>query len=125
MSRLPLSPLLKFLVFALVTALGTNVLGLTIANSRGGDTISYTARFTDATALNEGDEVRISGVKVGESSSMKFFHPRRIPDGRSFFSERHVPCFCSADPLPSACTMSTSPSRACTSCRSGIIRAWN
>ncbi|WP_374203988.1 MlaD family protein, partial [Pseudonocardia sp. ICBG601] len=65
MSRLPISALVKFLVFALITALGTTMLGLTIANARGGQVTEYTARFTDATGLLAGDDVRIAGVVVG------------------------------------------------------------
>jgi phospholipid/cholesterol/gamma-HCH transport system substrate-binding protein len=75
-SRLPLSPLLKFLVFALVTALGTTILGLTIANSRGGDTTEYTARFTDATGLLAGDDVRIAGVVVGSVTDVRIVDRR-------------------------------------------------
>ncbi|NIB31540.1 MCE family protein [Pseudonocardia sp. MCCB 268] len=52
-------------MFALVTAIGTTVLGLTIANARGGDVTEYTARFTDASGLLKGDDVRIAGVVVG------------------------------------------------------------
>jgi phospholipid/cholesterol/gamma-HCH transport system substrate-binding protein len=75
-SRLPLSPLIKFLVFALVTALGTTVLGLTIANARGGDTTEYTARFTDATGLLAGDDVRIAGVVVGSVKDVRIVDRR-------------------------------------------------
>ncbi|ANY07385.1 ABC transporter substrate-binding protein [Pseudonocardia sp. HH130630-07] len=76
MTRFPLSPLLKFLVFALVTALGTTVLGLTIANARGGEVTPYTARFTDATGLLAGDDVRISGVVVGSVTDVRIVDQR-------------------------------------------------
>ena len=59
-------PLVKSLVFVLVTALTTTVLALSIANTGVGDTTTYRARFTDATGLIEGDSVRIAGVKVGQ-----------------------------------------------------------
>ena len=71
MSRLPFSPLVKFLVFAVVTALGTTVLGLTIANARGGEVTEYTARFADATGLLAGDDVRIAGVVVGSVTDVR------------------------------------------------------
>ncbi|MEJ8280194.1 MCE family protein [Pseudonocardia sp. DW16-2] len=76
MSRLPISALVKFLVFALITALGTTVLGLTIANARGGDVTEYTARFTDATGLLAGDDVRIAGVVVGSIKEVRIVDQR-------------------------------------------------
>ena len=76
MSRLPIGPLTKFLVFAVVTALATTVLGLTIANSRGGSTVEYSARFTDATGLLPGDDVRIAGVVVGSVTDISVVDQR-------------------------------------------------
>lgn len=76
MSRLPLSPLIKFLVFAVVTALGTTVLGLTIANARGGEVTEYTARFSDASGLLVGDDVRIAGVVVGSVTDIRIVDRR-------------------------------------------------
>lgn len=65
MSRVPLAPLIKFLVFAVVTALATTVLALTIANAQGTTRSNYSAVFTDASGLLSGDDVRIAGVVVG------------------------------------------------------------
>ncbi len=65
MSRVPVGPLVKFLTFALVVALATTVLGLTIANAQGGARTGYRASFTDASGLLPGDDVRIAGVVVG------------------------------------------------------------
>lgn len=59
-------PLVKSGVFVAVTGLATALLAVSIANSGVGDTIGYAARFTDATSLNPGDDVRISGVRVGQ-----------------------------------------------------------
>ncbi|GGM52105.1 ABC transporter substrate-binding protein [Longimycelium tulufanense] len=59
-------PLTKLSIFAVVTVLATTVLGLTIANVDPRDAAAYSARFTDVTGLNEGDDIRIAGVKVGE-----------------------------------------------------------
>jgi phospholipid/cholesterol/gamma-HCH transport system substrate-binding protein len=64
-TRIPLVPLAKFLALALVVAVGTTALGLTIANSQGGRTNDYRARFADAGGLLRGDDVRIAGVVVG------------------------------------------------------------
>ncbi len=60
------APLVKFLIFVLVTVLATGVLVMTIANEGFRPSTSYSALFTDVTGLAEGDDVRISGVKVGE-----------------------------------------------------------
>jgi phospholipid/cholesterol/gamma-HCH transport system substrate-binding protein len=59
-------PLLKGLVFVLVTGLATAVLAVSISNTNVGETLSYAARFTDVTSLNPGDDVRIRGVRVGQ-----------------------------------------------------------
>ncbi|MFD8570072.1 MCE family protein [Streptomyces sp. NPDC057694] len=65
-------PITKSLIFLLVTALATTVLGLSIANSGvNTDTRSYKALFTDVTGLIDGDGVRISGVKVGEVTDVR------------------------------------------------------
>ena len=64
-------PLVKFLVFVVITVLTTGLLAITIANRNLGSATSYTADFTDAAALNEGDDVRISGVKVGQVESIE------------------------------------------------------
>jgi phospholipid/cholesterol/gamma-HCH transport system substrate-binding protein len=58
--------LVKLLVFAVVTVLLTGVLAATIANTNFGVTTGYLAKFTDASGLKEGDDVRIAGVKVGQ-----------------------------------------------------------
>ncbi|RTL70753.1 MAG: MCE family protein [Pseudonocardiaceae bacterium] len=76
MSRVPVAPLVKFLVFAVVTALATTVLALTIANSQGGERTAYSARFTDASGLLAGDDVRIAGVVVGTVDSVEIVDRR-------------------------------------------------
>ncbi len=64
------APLVKGLVFVLVTGVATAVLAVSIGNTTIGDTLSYSARFTDVTSLNPGDDVRIHGVRVGQVDSM-------------------------------------------------------
>ncbi|GAA4620788.1 MCE family protein [Saccharopolyspora hordei] len=83
-------PLVKFGIFVLVTVLTTGVLVLTIANRDLRSAESYTARFTDVTALNEGDEVRISGVKVGEVESIDLVD-RRVAEVRFNVADRPLP----------------------------------
>jgi phospholipid/cholesterol/gamma-HCH transport system substrate-binding protein len=65
-----LPSLIKILIFAAVTVLLTGILGATIANTNFGVTSGYTALFTDASGLKEGDDVRIVGVKVGQVSGI-------------------------------------------------------
>ena len=57
--------LVKLLVFVLVTTLATGVLVVTIGNLTFGDSRTYRAEFTDATGVNNGDDIRVAGVKVG------------------------------------------------------------
>lgn len=58
-------PLAKSLAFVVVTVLATGLLALSIGRFGAGDTVSYKARFTDASGLRDGDGVRIAGVEVG------------------------------------------------------------
>jgi phospholipid/cholesterol/gamma-HCH transport system substrate-binding protein len=60
------APLIKMVIFAVITVTLTALLGLTIANTTVGPTTGYTARFTDATGLNVGDDIRMSGVRIGQ-----------------------------------------------------------
>lgn len=64
-------PLVKASVFAVVTGLATAMLAISVANTGVGDTTSYTARFTDATSLIPGDDVRIAGVRVGQVEELR------------------------------------------------------
>ncbi|GEL22028.1 ABC transporter substrate-binding protein [Pseudonocardia sulfidoxydans NBRC 16205] len=91
MSRIPVAPLVKFLVFALVTALATTVLASTIANSQGGERTAYSARFTDASGLLAGDDVRIAGVVVGTVDSVEIVDRRFAHVGFSVDSAQRLP----------------------------------
>jgi phospholipid/cholesterol/gamma-HCH transport system substrate-binding protein len=59
------APFIKLVIFLVITAIFTYVLGATIANKSFGSTYTYKADFTDVTGLNQGDDVRIAGVRVG------------------------------------------------------------
>jgi phospholipid/cholesterol/gamma-HCH transport system substrate-binding protein len=59
------APLIKLVIFLVITAIATYVLGATIANSSFGSTRTYSANFNDVTGLQLGDDVRIAGVRVG------------------------------------------------------------
>jgi phospholipid/cholesterol/gamma-HCH transport system substrate-binding protein len=62
--------LTKLLIFVVITVSATAMLGLTIANAHLGGAEDYSARFSDVTSLNVGDDVRIAGVKVGQVDSI-------------------------------------------------------
>ena len=59
-------PMVKLVVFALVTVLASYVLISTITNAGYGEQVTYRAQFTDVAGLVKGDEVRIAGVRVGQ-----------------------------------------------------------
>ena len=66
-----LAPLIKLVIFLIITAVMTYILAATIANSSFGSTRTYTANFSDVTGLQLGDDVRISGVRVGTVTDIK------------------------------------------------------
>ncbi|MEU9692994.1 MlaD family protein [Amycolatopsis japonica] len=74
-------PAIKGLIFFVITVVATGILAITIANSGVGTTVGYTARFTDATSVNPGDEVRMSGVRIGQVDSVGVVE-RRLADVR-------------------------------------------
>ncbi|MEY7976320.1 MCE family protein [Streptomyces pilosus] len=91
--RRPLTgPLLKSLVFLVVTGIATTVLGIGVA-STGIDTATrtYRALFTDVTGLVEGDSVRISGVKVGEVTDVRVVQRRTAQVTFTVRDDRRLP----------------------------------
>ncbi len=58
--------LVKLIIFMVVTSLLTFVLAATIGSFTFGGQTKYRAAFSDVTGLLPGNEVRISGVKVGK-----------------------------------------------------------
>jgi phospholipid/cholesterol/gamma-HCH transport system substrate-binding protein len=64
------APIVKLVVFAMVTVLASYVLLATITNAGYGDQTAYRAQFTDVAGLVAGDEVRIAGVRVGQVTSI-------------------------------------------------------
>jgi len=73
-----LAPLIKLVAFLLVTAMATYVLAATITNAGFGKATSYYGMFHDATGLLVGDDVRVSGVRVGTVQAIKLV---RAPAG--------------------------------------------
>jgi phospholipid/cholesterol/gamma-HCH transport system substrate-binding protein len=71
-----IGPLLKGLVFTVVTAVATILLAVTIANRGGGAEVTYRARFSDATSVNPGDDVRMAGVRIGQVNEVRIVDRR-------------------------------------------------
>jgi phospholipid/cholesterol/gamma-HCH transport system substrate-binding protein len=74
------APLVKLVVFLVLTSFATYVLAVTITNTSYGATRSYKAQFTDISGLNLGDDVRIAGVRVGTVTGI---HITKKDGGRS------------------------------------------
>ena len=90
------APLVKTLVFAVVTVTLTALLGLTIANTTLGPTTGYGARFTDATGLNVGDDIRMSGVRIGQISAIDVVDDRLAEVRFDIEAERELPASATA-----------------------------
>ncbi|MFL6072169.1 MAG: MCE family protein [Mycobacteriales bacterium] len=65
-SQRVVAPLVKLIIFAVVTIILTALLASTISPFGFGGRAKYHAVFTDVTGLLPGDDIRISGVKVGK-----------------------------------------------------------
>ncbi|WP_068271837.1 MCE family protein [Aldersonia kunmingensis] len=63
--------LIGFSLFAVVSLLVTWIVWTTLQRSVEGDTRTYSATFSDVLGLHGGDDVRISGVRVGRVESIK------------------------------------------------------
>ncbi|WP_406727019.1 MlaD family protein [Streptomyces sp. GD-15H] len=70
-ARQTVAPLVKFSLFALVTILATALLAATIVNISFEPKHSYRAVFSDVTGLEEGDDIRVAGVRVGEVEDIR------------------------------------------------------
>ncbi|HVV14322.1 MCE family protein [Amycolatopsis sp.] len=85
------APLIKLTIFIVVTVLFTAVLGISIANINTSSTNTYSARFTDATLVLAGDDVRIAGVKVGQVKDVKIVDRRQAQIDFEVDSNRSLP----------------------------------
>ncbi|OXM63845.1 MCE family protein [Amycolatopsis vastitatis] len=85
------APLIKSIIFIAVTALATVLLAISITNSGVGSGRPYSAKFLDATSLNVGDDVRISGVRVGQVESLEISDHNRALIRFSLDSGRRLP----------------------------------
>lgn len=68
------APLVKLIVFAVITISATGLLATTIDTFGGGT--RFNAIFSDVTSLNTGDDVRIAGVRVGQVERISIVNDR-------------------------------------------------
>ncbi len=85
------APLVKLVVFTVVTVLATAILAISIANVNLTSTESYTARFSDATLLLPGDDVRIAGVRVGQVEEVGIVDRKQAEVTFSVAADRKLP----------------------------------
>ena len=64
---------LRLAIFIVVTTVATALLAVTIGNISFNPTTKYRAVFTDAVGLNQGDDIRIAGVKVGQVDKIQLY----------------------------------------------------
>jgi phospholipid/cholesterol/gamma-HCH transport system substrate-binding protein len=99
MSRFPVAAFVKLMALTVVVAMATTVLALTIANASGGERTSYSARFSDASGLLPGDDVRIAGVVVGSVDDIRIVDRRQAEVEFSVASDRPLPASVTASIL--------------------------
>ncbi|MGW5053313.1 MCE family protein [Actinokineospora sp. NPDC004072] len=85
------APLVKLALFMAVTVAATAVLAISIANVDLSRTTTYKARFTDATLLLPGDDVRIAGVRVGQVEEVSIVDRDQALVEFSVAAERKLP----------------------------------
>jgi phospholipid/cholesterol/gamma-HCH transport system substrate-binding protein len=61
----------KVITFFALSAIMLLLLVNTMIDDVGGDTYTYTARFTEVSGLRSGDDVRVAGVQVGKVTSVE------------------------------------------------------
>ena len=84
-------PLIKLAIFTVVTVTATALLAVSIANVDLSETTDYKARFTDATLLLPGDDVRIAGVRVGQVEDVGIVDRKQAEVTFSVTSGRKLP----------------------------------
>ena len=85
------APLTKLIIFMVITVLATSLLALTIANVDLRSASDYSARFSDVTSLNIGDDVRIAGVRVGSVDGIQVADRRQAQVSFSVDGGRKLP----------------------------------
>ena len=91
MNRRLTAPLIKSVVFVVITATITAVLGVSIASSGTPGTTGYHAVFSDVTGVQVGSDVDIAGVRVGQVTSISVYHRDLAEIGFNLQAGRQLP----------------------------------
>jgi phospholipid/cholesterol/gamma-HCH transport system substrate-binding protein len=89
-------PLVKSIIFIVITVAVTAVLGISIAQSGVSAPVGYHAVFSDVTGLTVGDDVDIAGVRVGQVASIGVYHRNEAIVGFSLQQGRALPASATA-----------------------------
>jgi len=84
-------PVVKSLIFILITATVTTILAISIAHSGVSATVGYQAVFSNVTGLNVGDDVDIAGVRVGDVTSISVYRRNEALVGFAVQAGRPLP----------------------------------
>jgi phospholipid/cholesterol/gamma-HCH transport system substrate-binding protein len=90
------SPLIKSIIFVVITGIITAVLGISIASTGVPATVGYRAVFTDVTGLTVGSDVDIAGVRVGQVNSISVYQRHLALVGFSVQAGRPLPASATA-----------------------------
>src|ERR1700753_176245 len=74
----------KLALFVAVSLLLTLIVSNTVTRPLGHSTYTYQAIFADASGLRPGDDVDISGVRVGKVTGERLSGETRYADGKSY-----------------------------------------
>jgi phospholipid/cholesterol/gamma-HCH transport system substrate-binding protein len=85
------APLVKSVIFVIITGTITAILGISIANSGTSGNVGYRAVFSDVTGLIVGNDVDIAGVRVGTVTSIGVYHHNLALVGFSVQQGRQLP----------------------------------
>jgi phospholipid/cholesterol/gamma-HCH transport system substrate-binding protein len=85
------SPLVKSIIFVIITGTVTAILGISIASSGTPGTVGYHAVFSDVTGLVVGNDVDIAGVRIGQVTSIGVYDRNEAIVGFSIQAGRQLP----------------------------------
>jgi phospholipid/cholesterol/gamma-HCH transport system substrate-binding protein len=85
------APLVKSIIFVIITVTITAILGVSIAYSGTSGNVGYKAVFSDVTGLVVGNDVDIAGVRVGTVISISVYHRNEALVGFSLQQGRQLP----------------------------------
>jgi phospholipid/cholesterol/gamma-HCH transport system substrate-binding protein len=84
-------PLVKSIIFVVVTGVVTAILGISIASSGTPGSVGYHAVFSDVTGLVVGNDVDIAGVRIGQVTSINVYHRNEALVGFAIQAGRQLP----------------------------------